>query len=102
MKQYKQEKEIKKKWFRFIKENYDINKDEICDFYWCKEWKEMTKNYTKTTLKLRRTDVYVHNIIHCYKATIWYNRINNTYTYNNIPHEFEHYVKKSKSQKRFW
>ena len=54
----------------------------------------MTKNYTKTTLKLRRTDEYVHNVIHCYKETICYNRINNTYTYNNIPHEFEHYVKK--------
>ena len=53
-----------------------------------KNEKEMTKNYTKTTLKLRRIDEYVHNVIHYYNETIWYNRINNTYTYNNIPHEF--------------
>ena len=29
-----------------------------------KNEKKMTKNYTKTTLKLRRIDEYAHNIMH--------------------------------------
>ena len=35
-----------------------------------KNEKEITKNYTKTTLKLRRIDEYIYNVIHYYKETI--------------------------------
>ena len=96
MKTGKEATKIKHKRVKFVEERFSI-----CDKnYYCKECIELAVSKGKEVPALKRTEAYVHNVMHYCHATIDYDPLRNEFNYTNVPKEYQHYLRNSRREKK--